>query len=172
MSTTIFSNAYKGTDTITAQGAVMKWGTGSSSSASHFPILVNQVQIQYSRNVLPINPINTDKNGTYKKIQLVGAPSGVFTANGILTRDASSLANFLRLAGRGCVSDKDQLFITLRPFAGESCTSSLVYRMEGVILASLAVTLTEGQGGITVVNQPLTFQFTTLTMTGADDTKS
>ena len=168
MKSTIFENKINNTNTWTAQGAIILWGYGTTVQKDGvFPMLLQQIAIDYVRNVSPIYPLNTEV-GQMRKINILGSPNGTLTCQGILdpTSNKKQLIEFLKAVGKQCKTEKDQVCVSLTPF-GNTCANGqntvgtgLRFFMTGLELQRYGLSIAGGE--MSMVSQPLTFAFTTL----------
>lgn len=157
--TQIFSHNFAATENFTAAGATIMWSSKGHSNPDHFPILLTNLTAQYSRNINPITPINTDRLGRFTKVNIIGAPTGVLQCDGLITDTSGDLEDFLDAVNQGCGEDQDVRF-TIRPFTAAGCDSQLKYIIKGLTLQSFVLNIQTTE--VTIVRQPLSFVFTSL----------
>ena len=195
----IFSNPYTSTESWSAQGAVVRFGleslqggfvdwnsifqggSGDTAACSGYgakegavcPLIIAGIDLRFARQSQQIYPLNADKEGQAKKVSIKGAPQGTLNITSIYSPVAKSIACFLALASRDCVSAGNEMWMTLRPFGSITCTTDkggqtisadeakkITWRISGVELNQLGLQMQSGQ--VTVVNMPLSFEFTDL----------
>lgn len=155
MSTQIFTNGYNKTENFTANGALIQWAANGITS-KNFPILMTNLQAQFSRNINPITPINTNADGNYVKVNIIGTPTGVLQCDGLITNTSKSLQEFLLAVGQTC--DNKNVRMTIKPFRAAGCESDLKYTITGLTLQTFVLQIQTAE--VTIVRQPLTFVFT------------
>lgn len=155
MANKIFNSIYQQTENLSAQGALLTW-TGNGSGGN-LPILIEGLQVDYRRGVQPMYPINPTASGTYKKLNIIGSPSGSMSCTGLVTRDIANMQAFLRAVSKECTDDTVTFHI--RPFASADCPSpNIRYTITGLLLVSIGLTIQGGE--VATVQQPLQFTFT------------
>lgn len=155
MATRIFSHGIQKTENFTANGALIQWAAEGVTS-TNFPILMTNLQAQFSRNINPITPINTDADGNSVKVNIIGMPSGVLQCDGLITNTSKSLQAFLLAVGESCANKGVRM--TIRPFRANGCESDLKYTITGLTLQTFILQIQTAE--VTIVRQPLSFVFT------------
>jgi len=182
----IFSNPYTSTESWSAQGAVVRFGLESDSSANSdaagdpCPLIISGISLNYARQTQQIYPLNGTQAGQATKITIKGAPQGVLQITSVYSPVAESIACFLKLAGRDCVAKGSEMWMTLRPFGAITCTTKtgaqtinadaskkITWRISGVELNQLGLQMQSGP--TTIVNMPLNFEFTSLKISDDGD---
>lgn len=171
----IFYNPYSQTETWTAQGAVMTWHKGNSSSSNVTnPMLMLQIQIQYQRSVQAFYPIATDANAQLSKINMAGAPRGQMTIGSIFTPSKTGLKAFFEAVAEPCKDASKAITVKLSPFGNVKCNTAAsggntqgvstgeTFTLTGVELESVGVQLQGGE--VAVVNLPTTYSFTDMSV--------
>lgn len=163
----IFNSPFKTTQSWTSQGAIINYGTGTNSGTfQQVPLMVSGIAMTYTQQATPIFPLNTDGSGNAVKINIKGAPQGTLQLQSIYCPVAKNIDAFLEMASRPCVTEDDQMIVTIRPFgdikctAGDGVAADDVFRLIGVDLVSLGLNIQSGE--VTLVNMPLSFTFTLL----------
>jgi len=157
----IFQHPFQATENFTATGAIIQWGK-RGRKAEHFPVLMTNLQAQYTRNINPIMPINTDIMGIYKKVNIIGAPHGVLQCDGLVTDTSGSLEDFLAAVNQSCPQDGEDVYFNIWPFNADGCDSSLMYSIKGLTLQTFVLQIQSAE--VTIVRQPLTFVFTSMSL--------
>lgn len=156
----IFSNGYDNTYTFSASGAAINWYAGSNVKGSSFPLIVTQLELTYTRGVSTLYPLNTTNNG-FRRLNMIGAPTGTMRIQTILTPDAKDLKNLLTTLGRSCIEDGDGVSMTIRPF--NACKDhKIIYTIHDAGLAALNLNIISGESGLVTISQPLTIYFTSM----------
>lgn len=173
-----FTNIFNGqrvydTQNITATGAWLSWSVSNSYDpetlepayanefeSGTFPLLLNQIDMTYSRNIQPIFPVNSANDGTFTKLQVMGAPQGQLRCTGIITPKMADLEDFLELTSSSC--DTHSVAIDFRPFstASDNCDNKFGYRMKGLTLQTIGFSVQGNE--VAIISQPLVFTFTGL----------
>ena len=179
----VFSNQYNATETWSAQGATVEWGTLSNANPTSsvptgdkFPLLMQNVQMTFSRRAQDVAGINTDKSGLRKRIRIYDAPVGELRITSIFSPYANQLKDFFEAVAKDCKSQSDQVWMTLSPFGRLSCSQGSnnaasnvpasafgTFTLYDVDLETLALTIQAGQNGNGAVStMPLIMSFTDL----------
>ena len=179
---TIFTSNPIGTESWSAQGAVVTWNKGSSnptgsrtyngSSAGMIPILMQQISLTYQRTIQSLYPLNQVEGGL-RKCNITGAPRGQLNIVGIYAPTNADLDDFLEAVSKPCKTDKDQINIRLHPYAWGGCStkqksniasggmySNSEFILKGIELESLGFSISAGENALS--QMPLTFSFTEL----------
>lgn len=162
----IFNSPFKTTQSWASQGAIILFGTGTENPTDSIPLMVSGLTLTYAQQATPIFPLNTDGNGNATKVNIKGAPQGTLQLQSVYCPVSKNLDEFLRIASRDCVSDTDQMVITIRPFGDIKCASGSdvqnddLFRLTGVELVSMGLSIQSGE--VTLVSMPLNFTFTLL----------
>lgn len=165
MDNAIFSNyTTHDTQNITATGALLEWGADGNASTT-FPLLLNQLNVSYSRNIQAIYPINVINEKALTKLQIMGAPQGVLQCTGIITPTYADLEAFLSATSDSCQSHN--VVFTLKPFQNGACNIKFGYELTGLTLQSLGVNIQGNE--IAIISQPLNFTFTTMKLINAEN---
>ena len=165
MDNAIFSNfTTHNTQNITATGALITWGADGGDNGT-LPLMINQLNISYSRNIQAIYPINVlDGQETLTKLQIMGAPQGVLQCTGIITPTYASIEDFLEKTSDSC--DSHNVVFTVKPFQSGTCNVKFGYKLNGLTLQSLGVNIQGNE--IAIISQPLNFTFTSMTLINVD----
>lgn len=171
----LFSNTFVNKDPVVfdAQGALISWSKTSASQAANglgtVKTLSNsakvftcttQVQVTYQRAVQTIYPI-----GGSQPLQLLGSPKGSLRITTLIGPTAS-LQTFLKDCNDNC----NNIHIAIQPFGmqasncGESPVMPVI-TLSGCRMISLGISIQAAQQGLSMVNVPLSFQFTSLQWT-------
>lgn len=161
----IFTSSTYKTETWSAQGATLEYFTEGETKLKKLPLLITNFELTYGRSLSQLYPINSDAAGKMSKINICGAPQGTLRVGSIFSPSEKDLISFLESLSAECKVKGYGMKIT--PLSnvcssdGKKATKkSIVFTLDGVELESLAVTIQGGQAAM--VNQPLTFSFTTL----------
>lgn len=161
--TTVFNNPYKNTESWSAQGAVVQWGTSDSTSKA-LPIMMLGLTANYGRRTSAFFPINRDASGNCVRVNISSAPSGTLQVNSIYSPTHEGLEEFIKAVTKDCKKTADAVTITLRPFGDMACSDTSAVGqtlyLKGVELDTLGLTIQGGESA--VVNMPLAFSFTSL----------
>ena len=161
------------TQNITATGAWLSWSRAESYNSKtgearfdktfksgSFPLLLSQINMTYSRSIQPIYPVNSATDGTFTKLQIMGAPQGTLQCTGIITPRAADLDEFLTKVGANC--EAEDIAMDFRPFstASDKCNNKFGYRMIGLTLQTIGFSVQGNE--VAIISQPLAFTFTGL----------
>lgn len=166
MDNPIFSNYYThDTQNITATGALITWKS-SSGNGDTLPLLLNQLNITYSRNIQAIYPINVvNQEKALTKLQIMGAPQGILQCTGIITPTYADIEEFLSETSDSC--DSHNVVFTIKPFQSGTCKIKFGYELTGLTLQSLGVNIQGNE--VAIISQPLNFTFTTMKLINAEN---
>lgn len=160
---TVFNNPYQNTESWSAQGAVVQWGTSITASQA-LPIMMLGVTINYGRRTSPFFPINRDSSGNCVRVNIAGAPAGTLAVQSIYSPTHTGLESFIEAVTKECKTTGDAVTVTLRPFGDMTCSNSTAIGqtlyLKGVELDTLGLTIQGGDAAI--VQMPLNFSFTGL----------
>lgn len=164
----IFNNPYKNTETWSAQGAILMWytgTTGSDGSANKIPLMINALGLQYGRSQQAFYPLNSDASGNATRINIKGVPNGTLQFTSIYCPVPGEIDAFLKAAARDCIKPGEEMYITIRPFGAIKCddrpiTDSPRWTLGGVEMNTIGLNIQSAE--VTLVNMPLTFNFTGL----------
>ena len=134
--TTIFNNTYASTKTFSVAGALVKWATGNGDG-SYMPLYMQTLTWSFSRNVQPIEPINVAPDGTFRQLHITGTAAGTIAIGAVMVPEVAALAAFLDKAGRGCIGEKDQITLYIKPFHKGCSDTNLEYALKGFVLSSM-----------------------------------
>jgi|GEM_PF-5663250 len=159
----IFSNPYKDTETWTAQGAIVQWGTGDIPTTG-LPFMMINLQMQYARSLSSFFPINGDSANNMTKINISGAPRGTLQVGAIYGPDATGVKEFVEAASKACKTDAEQVVISIKPFGNATCTNTKfatqAFTLKGLEMEQLGLSIQGGEAA--VVNLPTVYSFTSL----------
>lgn len=164
----IFNNPFKNTETWSAQGAILMWfigNVGSDSDANKIPLMINTLSLQYGRSQQSFFPLNSDASGNATRVNIKGAPSGALQFNSVYCPVPGQIAAFLEAAARDCVKPGEDMYVTIRPFGAIKCDDRPTLETprwvcSGVELNTLGLNIQSSE--VTIVNMPLSFNFTGL----------
>ncbi len=157
----LFHNPYKKTETWTAQGAIVNYGTGDKANSA-IPLYMTNIQINYQRAVSALYPINVTKVDDATKVNITGAPRGTLSIGSIYSPNMQNMKAFLDAIAKHCKTTKEAVTMTFRPF-GSACTkgsSNNLITIKGVELESIGFSIQGGE--IAIVNIPTNYSFTSL----------
>lgn len=170
----IFSNPYKSTETWSAQGAIVQWGTGGKAT-TQFPLMMVGVEMTYARKIQQIFPINSAVSGDMTKINVSGAPVGTLQVSSIYGPFTTGLASFIEAVSKGCKGPDEQVTLKISPFGKSECKSAtgagtgsfqdMDFILEGLDMEQVALRIQGSEA--TVVNVPTVFSFTNLQWLGS-----
>lgn len=154
----IYQNDFKSTYSFSAAGAYVQW------NGNNLPVVLVNLQIQYTRNTQPIFPVNVNASGKAEKINIIGIPNGRLDATGIIVPSRTDMWSFIKATGKSCMSDGEHVTMTISPFVSDTsgCSDNTKFKLKGVILTTVGLTM---QGSdMAYVQMPLSFSFTSMTM--------
>lgn len=181
----IFTNQYDATETWSAQGATVLWGQGqlepgADAGGNNFPLLMQTVQMTYSRRAQEIASINTAQNGYRKRMRIYDAPVGDLRVTSIYSPYAENLEAFFKAVSLECKNEGNQVWMQLSPFGSLQCTtdgggedentgedSNQIglgsFFIQGVDLETMGLNIQAGQNGTgAMCSLPLVMSFTRL----------
>ena len=181
----IFTNQYDATDTWSAQGATVQWGKGayvagqdySGTQGDVFPLLMQQVQVTYSRRAQEVAGINSDNKGNRKRYRIYDAPTGELRVTSIFSPYPNKLKAFLEAVSKDCKQSNEQVWLSLSPFGRLSCSQGTgateasntslntfgKFMLFDVDLETLGLQIQAGQNGSGAVStMPMVFSFSIL----------
>lgn len=164
----IFNNPYKNTESWSAQGAIIMWyigSVGAESEANKVPLMINALNLQYGRGQQSFYPLNADASGNATRVNIKGAPTGALQFTSIYCPVQGQIDEFLKAAQRDCIKSGEEMLITIRPFGVIKCddrpvTQAPRWICTGVEMNGLGLNIQSSE--VTLVNMPLTFNFTGL----------
>lgn len=174
MGVNVFSNIKQSTETWSLSGAAIYYGKGSGGQGSLLPLICNNLRLQYQRSINPLYPINVINEGTLHRVNITGNPQGNLTVGVIIGPNTQGVQAFLQTVTSSVCGTDSQVYFNVVPFSVNGCentSNNLRYILTGVTMNSIALDISN-QGGIAIVNQPLTFEFTSMEIDGGGLTTS
>jgi hypothetical protein len=148
-----------------SEGAAI--GSLAGSSNPVFPLLLTSIQGTYTRQSQEVYPINVLQANVYRKLQFNGAPRGQLQCGAVLSPNMYSLEAFLKAVGKGC--GLNNVSFVLKPYKSSvktghdgGCDVNFGYQIDGLSLNSFAFNIQGNE--VIMINQPLSFTFTQLTL--------
>lgn len=182
MSIKVFNNQYDVTETWSAQGAIVLWGTGTeigidgSGASGVFPLLMSGITVNYARRSQEVPAINVNADGKRRRYRIYDAPVGNMGITSIFSPYARDLKAFIEAVTKDCKQEDDQVWMSVSPFGTLSCVQGDseiqnvaannptfgTFGLKNVDLEALNLQITGGAGGGATINLPLNFSFTAL----------
>ena len=146
------------TQNISATGAWLSWSVDGKQT-QQWPLLLSQINMTFSRSIQPIYPVNSAQDGTFTKLQILGAPQGTLQCTGIVTPKYDTMVEFLEVTGAGC--SQKNVVVDFKPFSnGSKCNNKFGYRMTGLSMQTIGFSVQGNE--VAIISQPLAFTFTGL----------
>lgn len=162
--------AYKSARTWSAQGAIVKWGTGADNAdANDFPLVMLNLTVSFGRTLQKFFPI-AQVEGQSTQINIGGAPRGTMQVGAIFAPYNDQLVTFLNAVGKECKNRSEGVNVSIMPFGNQTCSgdseespgfnNQVKFTLKNVELETLGVTIQGGE--VAIVNFPTTYSFTGL----------
>ena len=159
----LFQSNQVDTYSFVSGGAIVTWSANGVTSMC--PLMMQQLQLQYTRQIQPLYPLNVSEAGTSTRYNIMSHAQGLLNCQGLLAPFGNSLESFLQATSKDCATENDAVTLTIKPFTTCETNNNLLstgFTVKGLILATFGVTITGGDSSI--IQLPLQFQFTSLSV--------